>query len=338
MDRTRGDDAARLRGSRGAPGPGKRQQLLAGVLLASLTGVLPARADDRPSPVPEEKRELVAAEIRELFEQQRRVSTYPLPPLEEDAMADLLQGKIVRFREKWSLPSGVDENGEEEVRERHRVLAFYLLPSPRDVVWIAAMDPHFLGNDRLSEARLESDGMRSLWYQLMDPPWPVKNRHWVIRVEKPQKISIATDDRVWEQVWGLADDGERIALEVTAEGRVPEVPLERALKSRYLEENVGAWTVFRLEDDLTLLAYQLTIVMGGWVPDRLTARFAMGALEQLMKAVEDNTKKVQSHYDPEHEPVWGGNGRPVPFFSELPRETERASDSPERSHDADSTD
>lgn len=298
--------------------PALRAGLTALALLAVAAGAV---ADDRPSPVAPDRREAVEAEIRGLFDEQGKVSAYPLPQLDKDAMRELLDGKIVRFREKWTLPAGVDENGEPEERERHRVLAFYLLESPRDVVWIAAMDPHFLGNDRLSEARLESDGSTSLWYQLMDPPWPVKNRHWVIRVDKPAEVAKATDNRVWEQTWGLADDGKRIAMEVTAAGRVPDVPLERAKKSRYLEENVGAWTVFELEDNLTLLAYQLTIVMGGWVPDRLTARFAMGALEDLMKAVEDNTHKVREHYNTSHEPVWGGNGLPVPFFSQAPADS-----------------
>jgi len=305
---------------------------VAGLLLAAAGA---ARADDRPSPVPDDRRGAVEKEIRDLFEAQEKVSQYPLPQLDADSMKELLDGKIVRFREKWTLPAGVDENGEPEERERHRVLAFYLLPSPRDVVWIAAMDPHFLGNDRLSEARLESNGVTSLWYQLMDPPWPVKNRHWVIRVVKPPEVAKGTDDRVWEQTWGLADNGQQIAMEVTAAGKVPDVPLERAKKSRYLEENVGAWTVFEVEDDLTLLAYQLTIVMGGWVPDRLTARFAMGALEDLMKAVEDNTHKVREHYNTAHEPVWGGNGRPVPFFSQAPAGSAAA---PDESHgDGDST-
>ena len=58
--------------------------------------------------------------------------------------------------------------------------------------------------------------------------------------------------------------------------------------------------------------------MGGWIPDRLAAHFAMGALEQLMKSVEDNTKKIRTHYDSNHEPILGGDGRPVPFFTQAP--------------------
>jgi hypothetical protein len=194
------------------------------------------------------------------------------------------------------------------------VLAYYLIRRPRDETWVASVDPHFLGNDRLSEARLETVGTKSVWYQLLDPPWPVKNRHWVIDVVKATEVATGSADRIWEQWWNLTDDGERIALEVTAAGRVPEVPLERALKSRYLEENVGAWTLFALEDELTLVVYQLTVVMGGWIPDRLTARFAMGALEELMQTVERAAGQITEHYDADHRPIMGGDGRIIPPF------------------------
>ncbi|HMB68682.1 MAG TPA: hypothetical protein VKU85_05200 [bacterium] len=280
---------------------------------ATLVGhVVPARADDEPRAViAPEDRETVAAEIRRLFDLHAGSSAYPLPQLEQDDMKALLEGELVRIRTKWTLETGQDEKGEEEPRERHRVMAYRLYPGPRDVVWLSALDPHFLGNDRLSEARLETDGPSSVWYQLMDPPWPVKNRHWVIDVTRPEAVVEASQGRVWELMWALKEDGERIALEVTAAGRVKDVPLERALKSRYLEENLGAWTMFELGDELTLVAYQVTIVMGGWVPDRLTARFAMGAVEDLMMSVSENTRKVTEHYDAEHEPIWGGDGVPL---------------------------
>lgn len=293
--------------------PGLRAALAAAALL-TIAAALPARADDRPG-VPEADRPETAARIRALIAAQDTVSAYPLPELDDEHMEELLKGGIVRFQEKWTLENGKDENGEEEGRERHRVLAFALFPYPRDEVWVSAIDPHFLGNDRLSEARLSSSGATDVWYQLMDPPWPVKNRHWVIQVNKPAEVSEKTHGDVWEQDWNLVPDGERIAMEATAAGRVPDVPLERAKKSRYLEENVGAWTILRVTDDLTLIGYQVTIVMGGWVPDRLTRKFAMGALEDLMKSVDKAAADIREHYDSAHEPIWGGDDKPVPPFS-----------------------
>lgn len=315
------------------PGGGRfagLRAVLAAAALLTVAAALPARADDRPG-VPEADRPEVAARIRALVAQQDTVSAYPLPELDDEHMEDLLKGEIVRFQEKWTLDKGKDENGEEEERERHRVLAFALFPYPRDRVWVAAIDPHFLGNDRLSEARLSSTGSTDIWYQLMDPPWPVKNRHWVIRVDKPAEVSEKTHGDVWEQSWNLVDDGPRIAMEATAAGRVPDVPLERAQKSRYLEENVGSWTIFRVSDNLTLIGYQLTIVMGGWVPERLTRTFAMGALEDLMKSVDKAAATIMEHYDSAHEPIWGGNGRPVPPFSAAASITSGGGDDGDRS-------
>lgn len=293
-----------------------RNRVLA-ILGAAAVLASPALAgNDREKMIPEAERPALEAEIRALFDQQGQGSEYPLPQLEAEDMEKLLKGELIRLRSKWTLDAGVDpETGEAEERERHRVMAYQIFPKPRETVWIAALDPHFLGNDRLSEARLETDGASSVWYQLIDPPWPAKNRHWVIDVSRPKAVPQATNGRAWELMWKLTEGGEAIAMEVTAAGRVKDVPLDRAKKSRYLEENLGAWTMFELSDELTLVAYQVTIVMGGWIPDRLTARFAKGALEDLMKSVDAATEKVAEHYDDEHEPIWSGDWKPLPPMS-----------------------
>lgn len=291
---------------------------LLGALLGGVVLAAPAAADDRPSPIPEERREAVAEIIRARFAEQNELSLYPLPPLEEDDLSDVLDGDIVRLRTKWVLPTGGDHEGEEEQRERHRVLAFMLLPRSQEVTWLAAIDPHFLGNSRLSEARLEMRDSTAVWYQLLDPPWPAKNRHWVIDVVLPTSVAERSDDRVWEIRWALKDGGERIAMEATAAGLVPDVPLERAKKSRYLEANTGAWSIFAIDDELTLVAYQLTVVMGGWIPDRLTARFAKGALKELFESVEAATAEIAGHYHADHEPIPGGHGRLIAPYAPTP--------------------
>jgi hypothetical protein len=93
------------------------------------------------------------------------------------------------------------------------------------------------------------------------------------------------------------------------------IDLEESRGSRLLDENVGAWSICSLGDNLTLVGYQLTIVMGGWVPDRLTARFAKNALEELMLNVEQGAREVPEHYVEDHEPILDGFGCEIPLFS-----------------------
>jgi hypothetical protein len=195
-------------------------------------------------------------------------------------------------------------------------MAFCLFAQPRIVVWISAMDPHYLGNDRLTEGRLSGDDLSGTWYQHMDLPWPVKSRQWVIDVSKTLDIAERSDNAVWEQKWMLLPDGERRAMEAAAGGLVEDIDLDDVRGARYLDENIGSWCLFALDDGLTMIGYQVTVAMGGWIPDRLAARFAKNALEDLMKNVDKNTQRMPEHYVEGHDVILDGRGRPVPFYPE----------------------
>lgn len=276
------------------------------------TGI--AWSDDRPSSAIVEDPAL-EVRIQAAIKRHGAVSAFPLPQMDQGDMRKLIEGEIVRLREKWVLPPrNKATDTEKKGRERHRVLAFYLIPKPRQVVWVAALDPHFLGNDDLTEYRVSSTTSSSVWYQHINTPWPVTDRHWVIDVNKRVAVHKGTYGEAWEQVWDLNPRAEEIAYEVTGAGLVDGIDLDRAKHARVLEENIGAWTLFDLGDNLTLAAYQLTIVMGGWIPDRLSATFAKNALKELMLAVEENTENVLTHYDAEHEVFYGGDGAPLPPF------------------------
>lgn len=273
-----------------------------------------AFADDRPAPVPEEDRAEWGPRIQAALALQADLSELPLPQLDADQLKDLLKGKVVRTSAKWTLPGAENEDGEEEPHERRRVMAFCLFPQPREVVWISAMDPHYLGNDRLTEGRLSGDDLRGTWYQHMDLPWPVKSRQWVIEVSKSTDVSERSDNAVWEQKWTLLPDGERRALEAAAGGRVEGIDVDDVKDARYLDENIGSWSVFALDECLTMIGYQVTVAMGGWIPDRLAARFAKNALEDLMKNVDKNTQRMPTHYVEGHEIILDGSGREIPFY------------------------
>lgn len=279
------------------------------VPLAFLAAVQPALAREAPGvTIPEADRPQLTIEIRESMARYDSVSTFPLPVLDEERLRELFDGEVVRFREKWQLPS----EGE-EAQERQRVLAFRLVDAPRLAVWLSTLDPHFPLNDSITEVRLDEDtGGVTTWYQFMDLPWPVRNRHWVIKVEKGIDVCAKTSGQAWEQSWHLVKDGESTARELAAAGRAGGVPLDKVKGARYLEANDGAWAAFALGDDLTLIAYNLTIVLGGLVPEGMAARFAMRALEDLMDRIAANVARVPEHYVDGHAPIYAGDGTEIP--------------------------
>ncbi|MFN8179966.1 MAG: hypothetical protein U0167_18685 [bacterium] len=271
---------------------------------------LPSRASDRPAVVvvPDTERPALSAEIREQMAAYDSVTKFPLPALEDDRLKELLDGEVVRFQEKWKLP----DSGDEE-QARHRVIAFRLVRAPRGVVWVSALDPHFSLNDRITEVPLSEDSSGgSRWYQFMDLPWPVRNRHWVIRLEKGVEVATRTSGRVWEQSWHLVPDGKAIAEALADSGKTGDVSPDHVRGARYLEANDGAWALFALRDDLTLIAYNLTITLGGWIPEGMAARFAMSALEDMMDRIAVNTERVPTHYVEGHETIYAGDGSPIP--------------------------
>jgi hypothetical protein len=284
--------------------------LSAALLLAPALGA--AREETPICVIAEDDRPRRIEEIRDAIARYSAVSSFPIPQLEDERLADLLNGEVVRFREKWVLSREGDKESE---RTRQRALAYRLVAAPRTHVWISALDPHFPLNDDLIEHRMEADDRgSSTWYQFFDLPWPVRNRHWVIRVKKGVDVAEATEGRAWEHSWSLVLDGESAARDFAAAGKVPPLSLDDVMGARYLEANDGAWAMIALDEKLTLLAYNLTIVLGGWIPEGMASRFAMRALEDLLDRVAAGTEPVPGHYVAGHEPIFGGDALPIEPF------------------------
>ncbi|MGQ0723501.1 MAG: hypothetical protein ACT4PE_18280 [Candidatus Eiseniibacteriota bacterium] len=274
-------------------------------LIFALLSVRPALADGERQTYSGEVGDLVLSAIAT----HNASSAFPLPELDGEKLDQLLAGEVVRMR--WKQPV-TGEGGEVEPKERHRVVALYLIEQPRVNVWLSAMDPHFIASERVIEVRIDDDGRgRSTWYQHMDLPWPVENRHWVIDVRKTPDMHRATGGLVWEQPWYLVEDGQRVAEELAASGRTPGLSLGDVKDAVYLQANTGTWAMFALSPDLTLLTYQVTVVMGGLLPEGLTARFASRELQSLCHIVERNARTIPEHYAEGHDPVMGGDGQYV---------------------------
>ncbi len=238
------------------------------------------------------------------------VTRFPLPELDDEKMEKLLGGDVVR--ERWKQPLVDPTTGEE--KERNRVVAFYLVEKPRVLVWMAALDPHFAGNDRITEFRVKvGDEGNNVLYQFANLPWPIRNRHWIVSVRKNRDVFHATNGQAWEHWWTLMGHGQGIAEDMANNGELAESDLTPGdvKDAMYLAANDGAWTTFELGPELTLLTYQVTIDLAGRIPDRLTTRFAMAALEDLCRNVAMFADEVAEHYDDQHVPTFSGDGFPI---------------------------
>ena len=261
--------------------------ILASLLAAS--GAPAAEVDLRP---------LVTASL----EVYNEVASDPLPFLSSKQVDALLEGEVVRVRRRRP-------DGEDTANTAERVTGYILIREPRVRVWLASLDPEFQASNMLTEVRLSHDAAGgSRWYQHVSLPWPITDRHWVIDLGKRTDLCEATEGLIWEQHWWLADDGLRIAEQAVAAGRAPGLTPASIEKAIYLPENDGAWVLFAVTDDVTFLAYRVRTVVGGGIPDSWITTFAMSQLEGLLRKVEKHAQQAWRDYDPERNPIHGGDG------------------------------
>lgn len=225
----------------------------------------------------------------------------PLPFLTPEQVADLVRGDVVRVRRKD--PRQGDDGPE-------RVTGYMLLHHPRRAVWLAALDPDFPSNSMLTETRLmQDDSGMSMWYQHLSLPWPIADRHWVVTLQKDLEMAESTDGFIWVHEWDLSENGEQLARETVAAGKAGDLTPKSTEKAIYLPTNHGAWILFSLDTDLTLLAYRVTTVVGGGIPDSWITTFAMTQLEGLIREVDELAKTSEADYDPVATPIYDGFGR-----------------------------
>ena len=230
-----------------------------------------------------------------------------------EQLRQLDQGEVVKIRRK--VPVREVESGEESYHER--LTAYYLVPQPMLRTWIAALSPQFNAGGMLTEVRLRADAHgNSRWYQHVTLPWPVAARHWTIDLHKNPRLTEDSGDRVWQHAWRLADHGEQIARETVASGQAGDLTLESIADAVYLPVNRGAWAMFALRENLTLIVYEVTTSFGGRVPDSLVNTFAMSKMDELMREIGRIAPHVETFYRDGHSPIYSGDGYRIPWFGE----------------------
>lgn len=187
------------------------------------------------------------------------------------------------------------------------VVGVGVLPVARPAAWLSLTDDMPVARvEGLVEVRLEGrwSGPKVL-YQLLDLPWPVADRHWVLDLRT--NTALASAANVWERAW-------RLAPTRLAEGRahVDAAAYDAALP---VERNDGAWLLVDLGAEGTLGVYQARVDLGGALPEGATRAYASTTMAENFAKVEANAADVRRRYGAGCTPQPGGDGRPIPCFA-----------------------
>ena len=229
----------------------------------------------------------------------------PLPLLDPDEVAQLGQGKVLRF---------VDRVGGDGTPRR--ALGIIWSAASRDQVWVACQDTHFSQSAAVVENRLSwRPPDEAEWYGIADLPRPFSDRHWVVAVRNNHALAAASGNRAWEHPWTTVPGGLARAREAVAAGRFGGMELAGFDAAVEMPANQGAWVAIALPDGSSLFAYHNAAVLGGNIPESLMLRYVHATLESTLRTIEERARTVvPGHYGPDHPPVIGGDGAPVAPF------------------------
>jgi len=164
--------------------------------------------------------------------------------------------------------------------EPHRAWAVAVLDVPVDSLWAAVndelgfADEAWGGRGWVVDGQACADGRASL----VTLPVPIlPDRWWVVRYRQNPTLERRSDGTLRELSWreepdglGWATPGQRAAVEG---GR--EVAISR-----------GAWLLIALDEQRTLVEYQLQSDAGGSLPQTAAAAFCASAIRNTLRAME----------------------------------------------------
>lgn len=229
----------------------------------------------------------------------------PLPEIDADRWAQVLDGKVAHFLQRGSKA------------DAWQAVGLYLSSEPMDRLWLACQDPHFSLVDRVTEKRLSKDPHSggALWYGLYDLPIPFDDRQWVVEVRNNGPLALATRNRIWEHIWRIDGTAQARIPELAAKGALNGVSPEQVEKALWIPVSNGGWVMFALDADHTLVAYHTAAELGGFIPDRLVAEASLRGMDKLIKGVEARAREeVRPHYSAGHEEVMGGDNLAIPTW------------------------
>ena len=217
------------------------------------------------------------------------LSAHPPPTPTQTVYKEAVAGRVGRI--------SVGSNG---------VAGYAVLKATQAQAWLSLTDDQ-LSDDvsGLTEISLEGHWSHpKTLYQRVDLPWPVEDRHWVLKLTN--NVALAKSNGVWERVWVLDND------------RLPEAkPKTDAVAfdaSTAMAVNKGSWTLIPLENGETFGVYQVWADLGGNIPAEAAEAYTRSTLLGFVRGVEAHVADILPKYGAGCTEQPGGDGLPIPCF------------------------
>ena len=229
---------------------------------------------------------------------------FTLPSLTRSQIDKLLDGETLSI---------IDQPGP-DIHPR-RAVGIRLSELPKEKLWIACQDKHFLQQSSTKELRVDFHPPdAATWYGYFDVPWPFSDRHWYVKSWNNHILAKQTNNNAWEHPWELIPDGKALVRPHIAQGKLPGITEEMMDTAIYTPINIGAWATIDV-NDRSLLVYHATTQVGGNIPEDLMVRFVKSGLDEMLREMEYRAHHViESHYSEKHPLLPGGDGELVPHF------------------------
>ncbi|MEM1261905.1 MAG: hypothetical protein AAGH76_05885 [Pseudomonadota bacterium] len=213
-------------------------------------------------------------------------ATLQLPLPDDDQLTRLKDGEIISYRNRVATTP--------DAPLVYQVVALATVPEDRLRLWVATLGSVEQNASRLVEVKLRQEPAgAALWYQFVNLPWPVADRHWVIRSQARAEIAAATETW-WEHGWALADGGQSMARKRLVAGDLADLSERQFDKAVYLPANTGGWLMARLSSGHTFVAVHATAELGGGLPKNWVARYVSKQLNRQVEKIRERSIRAES--------------------------------------------
>ena len=242
-------------------------------------------------------------DIASLLDEYQRQSGIPVAQLDARSVAQLRDGDVVYRKVSVARADGTDNDS-----TTLRIVGYRVIDRPREALWLAALAYDAGYSRRLTEHLVVNNGDGGAsWYQYINMPWPLKNRHWMIETGKDVALASATGNRLWEHYWQLVDNADTRIDALLASESVSGISPADGDRAVLLPLNNGAWVMGELDANRTLVILHATMDMGGIIPDRLVASYTGRQLRSMLSKIEQDADNIWQHYN-ERYIIYRGDG------------------------------
>lgn len=246
-----------------------------------------------------------SARVAALLHEYATISELPVERLTAEDIGALIDGDAV------VKVSGRPAAGSAEDIDGMGVYGFKIVDAPRLPIWLAVMGGNDERDPRLTTAMLaRSDDGSYVRYQHLDLPWPVRDRHYVIRCWKEPRVADRSRGTAWEHRWDLQQNGGAFLQHALSEKRIPGLTNEDVGKAVYLPENRGAWAMITIDENRTLVIAYVNADLGGRFPGAVVRHFARSGLKAGLAGLRELGARVHLNYS-EERLIHDGFGRPI---------------------------